>query len=31
MPFTLYVIPILYRWIAPKNGDSAPAGDNLAA
>lgn len=26
MPFTLYVIPILYRWIAPKNGDSAPAG-----
>lgn len=32
MPFTLYVIPILYRWIAPKNGDSAPTGtDNLAA
>jgi predicted RND superfamily exporter protein len=26
MPFTLYVIPILYRWIAPKNGDSAPTG-----
>jgi cobalt-zinc-cadmium resistance protein CzcA len=23
MPFTLYVIPILYRWIAPKNGEQA--------
>ena len=23
MPFTLYVIPILYRWIAPKNGQAA--------
>jgi cobalt-zinc-cadmium resistance protein CzcA len=22
MPFTLYVIPILYRWIAPRNGQS---------
>jgi cobalt-zinc-cadmium resistance protein CzcA len=31
MPFTLYVIPILYRWMAPKNGCSAPAGtDNFA-
>jgi cobalt-zinc-cadmium resistance protein CzcA len=28
MPFTLYVVPILYRWIAPKNGDSVPAGTN---
>ena len=28
MPFTLYVIPILYRWIAPKNGDSVLAGAN---
>jgi heavy metal efflux system protein len=26
MPFTLYVIPILYRWIAPKNGDLAQTG-----
>jgi cobalt-zinc-cadmium resistance protein CzcA len=24
MPFTLYVIPILYRWIAPRNGQSVP-------
>ena len=28
MPFTLYVIPILYRLIGPKNGDSAPNGAN---
>jgi len=28
MPFTLYVIPILYRWIAPKNGDPAPTAAN---
>jgi cobalt-zinc-cadmium resistance protein CzcA len=28
MPFTLYVIPILYSWIAPKNGDSASNGAN---
>jgi heavy metal efflux system protein len=26
MPFTLYVIPILYRWTAPKNGDLAQTG-----
>ena len=26
MPFTLYLIPILYRWIAPKNGDQAQTG-----
>ena len=26
MPFTLYVIPILYPCIAPKNGCSAPTG-----
>jgi heavy metal efflux system protein len=25
MPFTLYVIPILYRWLAPANGNSTPA------
>lgn len=32
MPFSLYVLPILYRWIAPKNGDSGPAStDALAA
>src|SRR6266446_4375943 len=31
MPFTLYVIPILYSWIAPKNGDTAPAGTNNLA
>jgi cobalt-zinc-cadmium resistance protein CzcA len=29
MPFRLYVIPILYRWIAPKNGDPARAGANV--
>jgi hypothetical protein len=28
MPFTLYVIPILYSWIAPKNGDTAPTAAN---
>ncbi len=28
MPFTLYVIPILYSWIAPKNGDPAPTAAN---
>jgi heavy metal efflux system protein len=25
MPFTLYVIPILYRWIAPKTSNGAPS------
>jgi cobalt-zinc-cadmium resistance protein CzcA len=30
MPFTLYVIPILYRWIAPKNGDAASTGANAS-
>jgi len=25
MPFTLYVIPILYRWVAPANGSSTAA------